>query len=79
MAIEVVEVKNVESSGANRYKVPLKKWRKWSATARRVFNETYSAMSSNQYLFLHPQQNRLSNRMWRTTAWNAAWIAADAV
>ena len=79
MATEIVEVKGVEVSGANRYKVPLKKWRKWNATARRVFNETYSAMSSNQYIFLHPQQGKISNRLWRTTAWNAAWIAADAV
>jgi hypothetical protein len=79
MAIEVVEIKGIEESGANRYKVPLKKWRKWNVVARRVFNETYSSMSENQNLFLHPHQDKISNRMWRTTAWNAAWIAADAV
>ena len=79
MAIEIVEVKGIEPSHGNRFKVPLKKWRKWNRVARKVFNETFSAMSSNQGLFLHPHQDKLSRRMWRTTAWNAAWIAADAV
>lgn len=78
MAIEKVELKGIVSEG-NRYKVPLKKWRKWTDTARRVFNETYSTMVNNQWTFLHPQQEKISRRMWRTTAWNAAWIAADAV
>jgi hypothetical protein len=78
MAIEIVELKGIVTEG-NRYKVPLKKWRKWSASARRVFNETYSAMANNQMTFLHPQQDKISGRLWRTTAWNAAWIAADAV
>jgi hypothetical protein len=78
MAIEIVELKGIVTEG-NRYKVPLKKWRKWGASARRVFNETYSAMANNQTTFLHPQQDKISRRLWRTTAWNAAWIAADAV
>lgn len=79
MATEVVEINGVVSTGGNRYKVPAKKWRKWGPVARRVFNETYSAMAGNQRLFLHPHQDKISSRMWRTTAWNAAWIAADAV
>lgn len=79
MAIEKVEVRGIVSTGANRYKVPLKQWRKWGETARRVFNETYSSMVGNQGLFLHPDQEKVSNRLWRTTAWNAAWTAASAV
>lgn len=77
--IETVEIKVDKRDGMNRHKVPQKKWRKWSLAARKVFNETYSAMSSNQKLFLHPQHENVSKRLWKTTAWNAAWIAADAL
>ena len=63
----------------NRNKVPVKQWRKWSPVARKVFNEVYGTMNKNQWTFLHPKQDKLSARMWNTVAWNAAWIAADAV
>lgn len=76
--VENVVIEGVMASRANLYRVPVRKWRKWSAMGRQVFNEVYSAMAGNQRLFLHPQQDKISKRMWRTTAWNAAWIAADA-
>lgn len=77
MAIEQVEVKSMKSR-QNLYHVPVKKWRKWTAQARQVFNEVYSAMTNQQWMFLHPGVEKVSKRMWKTTAWNAAWIAADA-
>ncbi len=53
-------------------------FRKWSNTARRVFNETYGTLRDNQRIFLHPKQDALTTAKWNTVAWNAAWIAADA-
>ena len=64
---------------ANRNHVPLRQWRKWSSLARRVFNETYGAMMANPEHYWHPMSERVGKKLWKTTAWNAAWIAADAV
>lgn len=78
MAVEQVNIK-CKTGTRNRYAVPVKQWRKWSVGARRVFNELYSSMIQNQDLFMHPSQAGLvSKRNWKTTAWNAAWIAASA-
>lgn len=65
-------------SESNNHKVPLKHWRKWTPQARKVFNETYETMLENQGLFLHPKQATVPQAQWKTTAWNAAWTAADA-
>lgn len=75
---EEIKLKIDKRDAANKHRVPKKQWRKWSLLARKVFNELYSAMVLNKELFLHPHQKKLTNRMWKTTAWNAAWIAADA-
>lgn len=77
MAVEKIEIKHTKSR-ANPVHVPLRKWRGWAPGARQVFNEVFSSMSHNQNLFLHPHTEALSKKMWRTTCWNAAWIAADA-
>lgn len=66
-------------SESNIHKVPLKHWRKWTPQARKVFNETYETMLENQGLFLRPKQATVPQAQWKTTAWNAAWTAADAV
>lgn len=63
----------------NTYRVPKKRWQTWDEAARYVFNETYSTMHDNVELFLHPKQEEPGHIEWKTTAWNAAWIAADAV
>jgi hypothetical protein len=76
--VEIVELKVDRKDGVNRHKVPQRQWRKWSLAGRKVFNELYSAMAQNQWTFLHPHQDKISKRLWKTTAWNAAWIAADA-
>ena len=67
------------SASDNTHKVPLKQWRKWTPAARKVFNETYDTMVNNQGLFQHPKTAAVPQAQWTTTAWNAAWTAADAV
>lgn len=64
----------------NRHRVPKKQWRKWSRLGRHVFNEVFSAMSRNAWAFQAPsvEKDPPTKRAWKTTAWNAAWIAADA-
>lgn len=78
MAVTPVQIKTTSSTN-NLYRVPAKQWNRWSAVARRVFNETYSAMVGDQDMFLHPKAQPLPETQWKTTAWNAAWIAALAV
>jgi len=62
---------------ANIYGVGKRKWKNWPDICQRVFNETFGVMQENQYLFLHPKADKHSVDHWRTTAWNAAWTAAD--
>lgn len=63
----------------NSYRVQKRQWTKWSEAARTVFNDVYCVMAYNQGLFLHPSAKKASDEQWITTAWNAAWTAADAV
>lgn len=63
---------------ANRYKVSARQWKKWNDQAKLVFNEVYMTMVNNQDLFLHPSQDAPRKDYWKTTAWNAAWMAAEA-
>ena len=63
----------------NQNRVPAKQWRKWTARARRVFNETYKFIHNNPDLMTHPDAPPPRPFHWKTVAWNAAWIAADAV
>lgn len=74
--IEKVHCIVAPSSAANKYRVPVKQWRRWDERARAVFNGVFQEMKDNQYNFLHPKQDLLSAQKWRTVAWNAAWIAA---
>jgi hypothetical protein len=62
----------------NKFKVPQRQWRKWHAGARQVFNELYAVMKDNQHLFLWNGDKPRPKRRWTITAWNAAWLAADA-
>lgn len=63
----------------NEFKVPRAKWREWSKLARRVFNDVYSSMTDSAWAFQAPSIKAVTGRAWKTTAWNSAWIAADAV
>lgn len=63
----------------NKNKVPKKQWNSWSKAARVVFNRVYEFCSRHPELMHHPKQQLPKPAHWKTTAWNAAWIAADAV
>lgn len=63
----------------NRNRVPKKQWTKWSEQARRVFNRVYMFCVENEWAMRHPKSPKPKTEFWETTAWNAAWIAADAV
>jgi hypothetical protein len=61
----------------NKYKVPLKQWKKWSLDSKLLFNLVYSQMVNNQFLYTHPKGIINKQWAWRTTAYNAAWTAAE--
>lgn len=63
----------------NINRVPMKKWKQWSEPARTVFNRVYDYALNNQWAMLHPKSPVPKTDHWKTTAWNTAWIAADAV
>lgn len=63
----------------NKNRVPAKQWRKWSGMARWVFNDTYNFIYNHEREMNHPKQPKHLLLHWKTLAWNAAWIAADAV
>lgn len=63
----------------NKFAVPADVWDSWSEAAQQVFNRLYWYMLQNQTLFKHPKSPVLEHEQWKTTAWNAAWIAANAV
>lgn len=60
---------------ANRYKVPMKNWNKWTEDARALFNELFGSMR-DQALYSHPKATPQARAHWETTRWNAAWMAA---
>lgn len=63
----------------NRHKVPASQWQRWPDVAQRVFNETYAVLKANKTLYMHPMAAVPVDEYWKTTVWNAAWTAADAV
>lgn len=62
----------------NRFKVPKKIWSKWTEPARKLFNELHLSMA-DQRIYTHPKAPQLPPKQWKTTAWNAAWMAASLV
>lgn len=77
-AVEAIKFE-ADSHADNTHKVPKKQWRRWSEDARRVFNSVYSAMVENKQFFAHPDAPVVADQHWDTTAWNAAWHAAESV
>ena len=75
----MVNRKNSDAKAENAFKVPARQWKKWTLVGRHVFNKTFETMRDNQSLFLHTelQDQKMPDKLWRTTAWNAAWISAD--
>ena len=63
----------------NCYHVQKKVWSEWSKTAQAVFNRSYSFFIKNKETMFHPKAVAPNKVHYRTTAWNAAWIAANSV
>lgn len=61
----------------NAYKVPKIQWKKWSKDQRRCFNYVFARMIEHPSHYLHPKAEEPSAAHFRTTAFNAAWTAAD--
>ena len=61
----------------NKFKVPKKQWKKWNEAEQELFNSLFEHMNSNQDLYKHPALGSSDSDKWNTTAWNAAWMAAD--
>lgn len=70
---------NSDSRAANKFKVPQKTWGSWTLVARHVFNKTYETMLKSPDNFRHPDEAKteIVPQYWKTTAWNASWIAAS--
>lgn len=62
----------------NYHRVPKKQWAKWTETGRMTFNVVYGHMMTEAWAYRHPKAEAVPPAHWSTTAWNAAWIAADA-
>lgn len=65
-----------DNRAANKFKVPQKTWGSWTLVARHVFNKTFESMQQDQENFRHPNSLPVDDKHWKTTAWNAAFIAA---
>ena len=61
----------------NLYGVSKRQWKKWNNTEQALFNQLYHLILYNQTLFTHPLSFKVNGLHWETTAWNAAWMAAD--
>ena len=51
---------------------------RWSKNAVRVFKAVYNDMLNNQDRYSHPSTVLRAQVHWKTTAWNSAWMAAEA-
>ncbi len=61
----------------NKHKVMKKQWTKWNENSQELFNGLYEYMGENQHLFIHPHTIQIPQEYWKTTAWNAAFMAAQ--
>lgn len=65
----------------NEFKVPKKSWGSWTFVAKHLFNKLYAAMIMNPEFYVHTDVTArggfLSEKEWKVTAWNAAFMAAS--
>lgn len=61
----------------NTHNVPRRQWKKWTLVGQSTFNMLYSHMKDSQQLYVHPMSQMVPDFHFKTTAWNAAWMAAD--
>jgi len=52
-------------------------WDNWDDLQRSLFNSLYERMLKSPWAFTHPEAVKIPREHWKTTAWNAAWMAAD--
>lgn len=79
MTIENIEIPKPVKAAKNKHKVPKSQWKKWGAQGRETFNWLYSLMMDSPDLFNHPEAPKMKPAYWKTVAWNAAWLAAEAI
>lgn len=64
---------------AKKYNIP----KKWNEQERQAFIDLYESMMESPDLYTHPATDRSADWddldwvMWKTTAWNAAWMSAE--
>jgi len=51
----------------------------WTAQQREVFGRVFRFIYCNQDNVKHPKASSICERHWRTVAWNAAFVAANAL
>lgn len=61
----------------NKFKVNKRQWRKWTLVGQMTFNMLYDHMMKFPDLYKHPDHEFVSDVNFKTTAWNASWMAAD--
>lgn len=77
---KISTAQNMGRPVANKNKVPLAQWAKWSNQARAAFNKLYDTMRPTmQWIFTHPEMLPLPKEHWKTIRWNTSWVAADIV
>lgn len=82
-AAQVETIRYIDNAN-NHYKVDRTQWNKWNPQQRNIFEHVYSSMVDNPEVFQHPEslgddgKTTVPHDHWSTTAWNAAWVAADA-
>lgn len=60
----------------NKHKVNEEKWTSWTLVGKHVFNKLFDSMTSRPEMFQAPG-HETPPPLWRITAKNAAWLAAD--
>lgn len=63
----------------NKHEVMKRQWKKWNENSQELFNGLYEYMEENQHLFIHPMTIQIPQEYWKTTAWNAAFMAAELI
>lgn len=47
----------------------------WTEEQNALFDRLYRHMLANQDVFVHPEAPSVDGAHWKTTCWNAAWMA----
>lgn len=61
----------------NYYSVNKKQWKKWNDTERQCFIDLYESMIESPWIYIPVEERDTPPAFYETTAWNAAWMAAE--